>query len=207
MPYQQLKPKTLMKIMHVSLFIALLGIFSCTSPKQHQPIAKKTYHELIAKGAAISNQTQAVLLNHVGQAMQQGGSQYAVSFCNLKAFWLTDSLSQINNCTIERITDRPRNTANSLKNQTDSLIWQWTAENHKVGQQKDTLVYLANQLLYYKPIKLGLPTCLQCHGNTNEIAPQTAQKLKTLYPNDQATNYQLNELRGLWKIQFNIQKD
>ncbi len=207
MPYQPLKPETLMKIMPVLLLGAMLGLFSCTSTKQHPPISEKTYADLMARGAAISNQTQAVLLQHVGQAMQQGGSEYAVSFCNLKAFPLTDSLSQVNHCTIERITDRPRNTGNSLKNQTDSLIWQWTAGNHQSGQPKDTLVALGNQLLYYKPIKTGLPACLQCHGSTNEIAPQTVQKLQALYPDDQATNYQLNELRGLWKIQFQMAND
>ncbi|NOT80375.1 MAG: DUF3365 domain-containing protein [Bacteriovoracaceae bacterium] len=37
--------------------------------------------------------------------------------------------------------------------------------------------------------------CLTCHGEG--IAPNVAQKIKELYPNDQATGFKLNEFRGL----------
>jgi len=60
-------------------------------------------------------------------------------------------------------------------------------------------------LNYYKPILTALSACLQCHGPEEEINPETLQKIKTLYPNDKATGYSINELRGLWKIGFEMQ--
>lgn len=37
--------------------------------------------------------------------------------------------------------------------------------------------------------------CLTCHGEG--IAPSVSQKMKELYPNDQATGFKLNEFRGI----------
>lgn len=45
--------------------------------------------------------------------------------------------------------------------------------------------------------------CLQCHGNPNaEIKPETYTALKALYPNDKATGYDVDQVRGIWSISF-----
>jgi cytochrome c553 len=64
-----------------------------------------------------------------------------------------------------------------------------------------------NDLVYYKPIRTGMPACLKCHGNTEtDINAATKAKLNELYPNDLATGYKLNDFRGLWKVEFKRQK-
>ena len=72
-----------------------------------------------------------------------------------------------------------------------------------MGNRQDTLVEMNQKLVYYKTIKTAMPACLKCHGNAEtEINQATSEKLQKLYPNDLATGYQLNDFRGLWKIQF-----
>ena len=45
--------------------------------------------------------------------------------------------------------------------------------------------------------------CLQCHGTINkEILPQTYSRINTLYPDDKATGYAENQVRGLWVIEM-----
>ncbi len=45
--------------------------------------------------------------------------------------------------------------------------------------------------------------CLKCHGTPNEqIQPKTFAKIKELYPNDKATEYEANQVRGMWSIVF-----
>ena len=50
------------------------------------------------------------------------------------------------------------------------------------------------------PIPLSQPLCLQCHGGDEDIAPGTREAILAKYPQDKATGYQLNDLRGIWRI-------
>jgi hypothetical protein len=46
--------------------------------------------------------------------------------------------------------------------------------------------------------------CLQCHGKPGtDISEATTAKLRQLYPNDKATGYGINELRGIWVVEMN----
>ena len=185
-----------MKTLILSCAVTLL--FSCNSKK----ISNETYTEFQKMGNEISNKTQSVLLANVGKAMQTGGAVYAVKFCNLEASNIVDSLNKANNCVISRISDKNRNPENKLKTSTEKNIW-------KIFETKnltDTLIQEQNRLVFYKPIKTGLPACLKCHGQPgSDIEPSTFDKIQNLYPADLATGYKLNDFRGLWKIEFSVE--
>ncbi len=177
--------------------LAILLFWSCTpsSPK----IDAETYSEFQQKGNEIAQLAQRTLLGNVGKAIQAGGPEYAVEFCNLQASAIIDSVNRENDCVISRITDKNRNTENKLKGQTEEELW----EVFKTGATNDTLLARPSRLVYYKPIKVGMPACLKCHGNPEtEIDLATLEKIQQLYPNDLATGYKLNDFRGLWKIEF-----
>lgn len=183
--------------------IAVLICFSMLSCRQKDTkneLDAESYAKLLKTGNDISAQAQASLLAHVSGAMKQGGSLYAVEFCNLKASSITDSLSNHFNCTISRVSEKNRNPENKLKTEADKQLWAWA--NRLDDPMKDTLVMVESQAVYYKPIRTGLMACLQCHGPMETMQVDTYEKLQTLYPDDLATGYQLNELRGLWKIEF-----
>lgn len=46
--------------------------------------------------------------------------------------------------------------------------------------------------------------CLQCHGKKESLAESVNSKLTKLYPNDKAIGYGINEIRGIWSIEFPI---
>jgi hypothetical protein len=184
----------------------LAGIFfimiSCSGNKPE--IDSETYSTFQKKGSEITTLAQATLLSNVGKAIQTGGPEYAVEFCNLKAFSIVDSLSQENQCVISRISVKNRNPENNLKSDQEKKLWAvFESEN-----LMDTLIKANQKLLYYKTITTGMPACLKCHGEPEkDINTATYEKINALYPNDLATGYQLNEFRGLWKIEFDIPSD
>lgn len=176
----------------ITVFAILL--FSCKTK-----IDNAIYAEFTQKGNEITNQAQSVLLANVAQAMQTGGPVYAVEFCNLKASSIIDSLNLANNCEISRVSLKNRHPENNLKTEEDKILW----AIFEAGMVTDTLIQENKKLVYYKPIKTAMPACLKCHGAPgSDIDAATSEKLQKLYPNDLATGYQLNDFRGLWKIEF-----
>ena len=162
-------------------------------------IRSETYIEFQNKGSEISNISQSVLLANVAKAMEKGGPVYALEFCNLNASSLIDSLNMANNCNINRISAKNRNPENYLKTKNDNAMWLYFEK----GKTNDTLILEENRLIYYKPIRTAMPACLKCHGIPgSDIDKSTAEQLKKLYPSDLATGYQINDFRGLWKIEF-----
>lgn len=177
--------------------IVFFFLFSCN--QNSSKIDSETYAEYRQTGNEISQIAQSTLLMNVGKAIQKGGSEYAVEFCNLQASSIIDSLNSVNNCVISRVSAKNRNPENGLKNEQEKELWNLYQNNFSA----DTLVQNKQKLVYYKPIKIGMPACLKCHGNPeSEINAATLEKLQSLYPGDLATGYKLNDFRGLWKIEF-----
>ncbi len=185
-----------------NLIYSLLLIFillSCNTSKTK--INDETYATYQKKGDKITGLAQATLLGNVGKAIQEGGTKYAVEFCNLKASSIVDSLSSVNKCTISRVSEKNRNPKNFLKNETEIMI----VQKMQAGVTKDTLIRAENSLIYYKPIRTALPACLKCHGNPeSDINAATLHKINELYPIDLATGYRINDFRGMWKVKFNL---
>ena len=44
--------------------------------------------------------------------------------------------------------------------------------------------------------------CALCHGKT--LAPQIGDKIKSLYPLDQATGFELGEIRGAFTVKIKL---
>jgi hypothetical protein len=177
----------------------LIVVFAILMISCKSKIDNATYSEFQKKGNEISTLTQSVLLANVGQAMQTGGAVYAVEFCNLKASTLVDSLNNVNNCVISRVSVKNRHPENGLKTAADQNLW----AIFEAGTANDTIIQESKKLVYYKPIKIALPACLKCHGELGtDIDSVTVEKLQNLYPADLATGYKLNDFRGLWKIEF-----
>jgi len=187
-----------MKQNYFLIAVFAVSIISCKSK-----IDNVTYSEFQKKGNEIATLAQSVLLANVGQAMQKGGPEFAVEFCNLKASSITDSLNAVNNCTISRISAKNRNLGNDLKTEADKNIWV-IFESKAIN---DTIVQESKKLIYYKQIRIALSACLKCHGVAgSDIDSTTTAKLKLLYPADLATGYKLNDFRGLWKIEFSVDR-
>ncbi|HLT93250.1 MAG TPA: DUF3365 domain-containing protein [Membranihabitans sp.] len=179
------------------LIIAAMMIFIACSQKSSE-LSDEEMDTYIQRGDSIALNTQAVLMQNVAKAIQQGGTEYAVEFCNTRALPLTDSVAGHMNVRIQRLSDKNRNPANSIQTTLDSLAWdRIQSGNDKVLEQDEK-----GDVYYYKPISIAMPTCLKCHGGNAEISESTQAVIAAKYPDDKATGYRQGDLRGMWKIQW-----
>ena len=148
---------------------------------------------------SIATLSQTTLLKNVSSAIEIGGTEYAVEFCNEKALSITDSLSSEFDLKLSRISNKTRNPNNALKSTIDEPVFE---DFLKDADLIDSLIHQEGKITYYKRINTSMPACIKCHGNPlTDIDDLTYSKIQSLYPDDLAIGYRMNELRGLWKIE------
>lgn len=200
-----------MRSIYLLAIIFLAALLSCNAPNSDHTDqtgeAKGIDSMYLHLGDEITAKAQATLLQNVSGAMEKGGPTYAIEFCNLKAMPLLDSLSRVHEVDISRISQRHRNPLSAPKNALENNILQEYASNSSKDIPLESVTLrMDEKITYFKPIKIGLPACLKCHGDTQvDIAAQTLAKINDLYPNDKATGYKMAEFRGVWKVTFEEQ--
>jgi nitrate reductase cytochrome c-type subunit len=134
--------------------------------------------------------------------IQKKGTLEAVKFCNKQAYPITDSMAVAQNASIRRVSDKPRNVENQANAKELEIIKKFKkaiANNEKyepVTEIEDGTVK------FYAPITTN-SMCLQCHGSPNKnIEPSVFAAITSLYPEDKATGYGVNEVRGIWSITY-----
>lgn len=158
-----------------------------------------SYKEL---GLKYAMNTKAVLGKNLIAAIKNKGTEGAVAFCNTRAFNIVDSAGVALNTKIKRVSDLPRNLANTA-NKTELDYIYSTKKAMKNNKKTSPLVQeIDKKMVAYYPIVTNT-MCLQCHGVPNtQVLPATLSKIKELYPTDKATGYGENELRGIWVIEM-----
>ena len=161
----------------------------------------------IRKEAAVEEAKKAaqeafgILSGELAAAMAKGGPVEAVEICSTKAAEVLGNLSRERSMEITRVSDHARNPESKAQGVDLEAIQAFReAINRGESPAPDVREGAADSLTVRLPIVLNQPLCLQCHGSESEIAPETREMIATLYPNDTATGYQLNNLRGIWRI-------
>jgi nitrate reductase cytochrome c-type subunit len=154
------------------------------------------------KGLGHALAAKAQLDRNLMKAINEKGAQGAVEFCNVKAIPLTDSVSVMRNAAVKRVSDKPRNPknqANAKELEHITFFKEQIASNNNV----EPIVEIHDdEVNFYYPITTNA-MCLQCHGSPNEqIESETLAAIRNLYPKDKAVGYGINELRGIWSINF-----
>ncbi|SNY95304.1 c-type heme family protein [Flagellimonas pacifica] len=146
--------------------------------------------------------TKKVLGKNLMGTIQTKGVDAALAFCNERAYTLTDSMSVHFNAKIKRVSDKPRNSKNKA-NKTELGYIEAFKEQVANGNSIEPVVVENNdQIDFYYPIVTN-NMCLKCHGTPEKtIGKEVMKSLSRLYPNDKATGYNVNEVRGIWSIIF-----
>lgn len=186
---------------YIFLFVSLL-LWSCQNPSK--PLSEKQKEKYLKIGDSLTAETQKILLKNVSEQIASNGVANAVNFCSEKAISLTKTFAD-NTIEISRVSNKNRNPENNLKTPTDQQTWDSISAAFADSFPKETAKHIIleddNQILYYKAIPLAMPTCLACHGNKQtNITPEVQQIITQKYPNDKATDYEIGQLRGLWKV-------
>ncbi|MEN8228453.1 MAG: DUF3365 domain-containing protein, partial [Bacteroidota bacterium] len=166
----------------LTLFIILFMISSCgireeKKAAQKEESIKKEYlqKEYLQKGGEIVSLTQSELLKNVSHAMKTGGPVYAIDFCNMRAMYLKDSLSRLNNCQIRRIALKYRNPVDMPQTKVEKEQLNLYQAAYQKGESiKPEVYFFDDRIEYYQPILVAQEACLKCHGDPGkQIAEET----------------------------------
>ncbi|MBA6151377.1 Tll0287-like domain-containing protein [Gelidibacter maritimus] len=199
--------------------IAFISFYSCNDGKKtksisveekvdHQSHQEKTASSKIIdttiyaeRGVQYALSAQAVLGKNLMQAIKKDGTIGALSFCNEKAYPLTDSMAVVHNVQLKRVSDKPRNQNNQANTEELEVIETYKKSIASQDAPEPMVKTSDAGVQIYFPI-LTNPMCMQCHGKPKNIESPTLKKLTVLYPEDKALGYDLNEVRGIWKVTF-----
>lgn len=185
-----------------------VGLLACgpETNQQSAPPAPLTEAEQTAyldQGKAIAGATFAALSARLQVAIQEGGVPNAISYCNLQAYPLVDSLSAVHQAQIRRTSLQERNPKNA-PTAVEKPVLEAYASQAAAGDELGPLVVQLEDgnVAFYAPIKVNA-FCLQCHGKIGEtLSEENYAVIKENYPSDRATGYTDGDLRGMWSIQF-----
>jgi hypothetical protein len=137
------------------------------------------------------DQLAASLMSRLVQAMGEGGPIGAIKVCSQEAPEIAERIGRENGVRIGRTSFRIRNPKNSPP------AWALSWVEQKVDSaQFQILDSGATAALF--PIRIQ-PTCLTCHGR--DIQPEVLDQVARLYPDDHATGFALDDLRGWFWVE------
>lgn len=203
MPKQNLSDEQLKDIAEY-LFHTDLENDNKSRGRQNRRKQKASWKELDheAEGLRYAMGTKAILGKNLMGQIKKNGTEKALGFCNEKAIHLTDSMAADMEVKIKRVSDKPRNPHNKAQIEELAVITKMKADLAAGKKAKPVTQDLPNSVIGYYPIETNA-MCLQCHGDVKlDIEQGTLERIHDLYPEDKATGYGTEELRGIWVVEM-----
>jgi len=141
-------------------------------------------------------------------AMKSGGPVKAIEVCQVKAPAIASEISNKKGWEVARTSLKTRNPANAPDAWEREVLKRFNEQKAQGMDAKKMEQYAVveengiKKFRFMKAIPAG-GVCMACHGET--LAPDIAQKIETLYPNDNATGYKSGDIRGAFTITQTIQ--
>ena len=171
------------------LAASLLLLFACTAEMQQDQAAESTH------GAELLAPLKQELKSALVDGMQKGPLD-AISVCKDQAPAIAASLS-VEGVQMGRTSHRLRNPDNAAPEWVAGVLRDYLGQ---VEDRDPKLVHLQNgRLGYVEPIATQ-PLCLACHGES--LAPELAAYIRGEYPDDEATGFNVGDLRGVFWVEY-----
>lgn len=192
-----------MRLLSLILLVSLTG---CSQQQEASSFEKPVAEELpliAEEGSKITGRTFSTLSSNLQQALKDSGVSYALSFCNAEAMPLTDSLSENFGVEIRRASHRPRNQDNRADSLELASIQKYISALEAGGELKPYTYSTKTGAIFHAPIRIAGELCLNCHGRPgDDISEKDMETINNLYPKDEATDFAVGELRGIWSVSF-----
>jgi len=167
----------------------------------------KINQEIIEKGTDISGKLVKAIMAKLTFEIQENGLPGAIDYCSVHAIPITDSISKNEQVKISRVSHKARNPLNVADKREIEMIEQYILQQNEGKQLVPQVVTGNGQKTFYSTVVLSSPVCLSCHGEYNSIDENVRKVINERYPDDKAVNFSLNEIRGMFKIEFGKEKN
>lgn len=183
-------------------FIALLTLISFTTMAY-----ANNDNALLTKSRDASKSLLGTLKEQLTKAMEKGDTKKAVIVCSSIAQNTAKTTSEKNKLSIKRVSLKYRN----INDKPDAYeektlkLFDEINKNGKITPTYDIFETLVEKekktFRYMKPIVTG-KTCLQCHGNPEQIKAEVKEILKEKYHDDIAFGYKEGDIRGAVSVKI-----
>lgn len=179
----------------------ILLVFTLVACEKREPVSHIPRDEAVKLAREAAQDAFAQLSGELAKAIEEGGPVAAIPICSEKAQPLVAEVASRRQLGLRRLSDRPRNPQQQASGTDLATIESFrTAIQNKTAPEPAVVETPDGSTLVRLPIIVSQPLCLQCHGTDADIADDTRAAIRKLYPEDQATGYQLNDLRGIWQV-------
>ena len=186
--------------MNSKINIGFLLIFSTT-------INAASEEQMILESKQSIKQYATQLKAKLQEGMKAGGPANAIQVCNTAAEEISRQVSAKQGWKIARTSLKVRN-SNNKPDVWETKVLQDFEQRMKQGEAIEKLDFSEIINKDSQPVfryMKAIPTqgiCLSCHGDKQ--SPDVAEKLRELYPKDQATGFKMGDIRGAFSITRNI---
>lgn len=158
----------------------------------------------IETASKITREIQLALLSEVQNAIEEGDIAHAVNYCNAEALALTQQLNEKYDVEVSRVSHKYRNPVNKASDEELDVIAHYLTNLDRNDALEPIVREQADgSIVFYAPILLASPLCMQCHGEPGEdIKTEDFITIQMLYPDDKAYGFNMGDLRGLWRVRF-----
>lgn len=153
------------------------------------------------EAAGLANELKSNLVKNLNEKLAKEGAVSAIAFCheNVKKLAKDVAGKRLDKYEFGRTSHKVRN-SNNVPSEWMKIYLQEFQGTMMTSNQKRKVPIIGTieggKKFYLEPLYIR-PLCLNCHGT--EIKNEVIEKVRALYPKDQATGFKLNEFRGfIW---------
>ncbi|MGD1038644.1 MAG: DUF3365 domain-containing protein [Roseiarcus sp.] len=163
-----------------------------------------TVPALKAEAAGLVKDYAAQLKAALAGAMESSGPLGALSVCRDQAPIIAAALSRRSGWSIARTSLKPRNAASAPDDYERKVMEDFDARianGEKAADLASAEIVEDHGVRIFRFVK-AIPTtanCLTCHGG--EVKAEVKAKIAELYPDDRATGFKLDDMRGAFTLQ------
>lgn len=163
--------------------------------------------EIQAMGEAAIDRLAVSMMNEVKSALNGLSPEEAIDMCHLKGLPSSGPpIRSMPRITAVKFTSLRIRQSDNAPDAADKVALEYIDHAIAIGDAPPKVLVQKvespdSPLVWrvYKPI--GLTTsCLACHGDREDMSPKLRQRLKSVYPDDQATGYKARDWRGIIRV-------
>ncbi|MGE0143005.1 MAG: DUF3365 domain-containing protein [Planctomycetota bacterium] len=214
--------KSLTRLLALALASSLIGLSACkdseeadgstpasaaSKPDEESPAAGEPADKPAAdpqraqKAREVAMAFGKALLGELTAAIDAQGPVAAIAVCNERAPALAAAAAS-SEFRVRRIGTRVRNRATNTPTEGERAILTKMESMEPDALRTAALEESPNGVpAVYMPILIASPMCLMCHGDKATLAADVRAKLASLYPEDEATDYAVGDLRGAFVVE------
>ena len=194
----------LIKIMRIAILVFLPFWLDAQPIQPHEGLpTSEEYGQVLNVGGRMADELMKNLSGQLKGTLAQKGPLAAIDRCRILVPLIEkDAGESIEGVTVRRISNQvrnPRNRPDPIDSEAISALMQ--VDSDPEARNEPMVHFTDDWARYYEPIRIQ-PICLICHGDPASFSPELAASLKERYPQDEATGYQLGDLRGVIRVEI-----